>query len=328
MKQFGMAALISRRRMLATGIAGASLAKLAEADELPLQLAVGLHTDWEQIASELGQRAGIFQKRGLKLELLYTQGSGESMQALIAGSADIGVGLGTGGVMAAYAKGAPIRIIGSATTGSDDVYWYVRGDSRIKSVADINEDTTIGYSSTGSNSHLMLLALLDHYSIKAKPTRAGDLQVNYISVMSGQIDMGVATPPMGLPQLATGEIRMIARGNEVPSMRNQTVRVLAVNANTLKRRADAIARYVQAYRDTIDFMYSDPAALGIYRELSGTPEDLTRKTMTEFYPKRSLEPDQIVGIEKIMADAIAFKFLSAPLTAAQLNELVQVPSPL
>lgn len=320
--------MISRRSFTAAVLAASGLSTLAAAEEPELKVTVGLHTDWEQIPSELGQRAGIFRKRGLTLEILYTQGSGESMQAVIPGSADIGVGLGMGGVLAAYSRGAPLRIIGSASTGSDDVYWYVKGDSPIKSLKDVNEGMKIGYSSTGSNSHLMLLALLRHFGLKATLVRAGDLQANYIQVMSGQIDMGVATPPMGLQQLGTGEIRMIARGNEIPSMRDQTVRVLAANANTLKRRPDAIARYVQAYRETIDFMYSDPRALTLYRELTGTPEDLTRRTMTDFYPKTSLDPDRIVGLEKIMEDAVTFKFLNAPLTQAQVKELVQVPEKL
>ena len=318
----------ARRGLFGAMIGAAlSLGSSAWAAEETLKVAVGLHTNWEQIASDLGQRAGLFRKHGLKLDILYTQGSGESLQALTAGSADIGVGLGTGGVMAAFSKGAPIRIIGSATTGSDDVYWYARGDSPIKSLNDVKETTTIGYSSTGSNSHLMLLALLKHHDIKAKPTRAGDLQSNYVQVMSNQIDMGVATPPMGLRQLETGEIRMIARGNEIPSMREQTVRVLAVNAGTLKNRPDAVARYVQAYRETIDFMYSDSKALTLYRELSETPDELTRKTMTEFYSKSSLDPDRLSGLGRVMEDAIAFKFLAVPLSSEQMRELVQVPKP-
>ncbi len=317
--------MIGRRGLLAAPAFAAGLSRAQAADMPPLKVAVGLHTDWEQIPSELGQRAGLFGKRGVALDILFTQGSAESMQAVIPGAADIGVGLGTGGVLAAYSRGAPLRIIGSASTGSDDVYWYAKGDSAIRTVHDITERTTIGYSTMGSNSHLMLLALLSHHGLHAQPTRAGDLQANFIQVMTGQIDMGVATPPMGLKELGTGEIRMIARGNEIPSMRDQTVRVLAVNATTLHNRPDAIARYVQAYRDTIDFMYSDAGAPALYRELTGTPVDLTRQTMTDFYPRAALDPDRVEGLGKIMEAAIAFKFLAAPLTAAQLQTLVQIP---
>ncbi len=47
--------------------------------------------------------------------------------------------------------------------------------------------------------------------------------------------------------------------------------------------------------------------------------------MTEFYSKEGLNPDRISGLDEIMTDAIAMKFLSAPLTEAQLADLIQVP---
>jgi len=74
-------------------------------------------------------------------------------------------------------------------------------------------------------------------------------------------------------------------------------------------------------------MYADPQALKVYGEYSGIPERLTRRAMTEFYSKEGLDPDRISGIDAIMADAIAMKFLSAPLSKSQLDDLIQVPKP-
>ena len=68
---------------------------------------------------------GFFKKRGLVLDLLYTQGSGETMQAVIAGSADIGIGVGTPSAMAAFARGAPVLALANHTTGAPAAYWYV-----------------------------------------------------------------------------------------------------------------------------------------------------------------------------------------------------------
>ena len=73
-----------------------------------IKLAVGARGNWETAAAELGQNAGFFKRRGIALEILYTQGSGETQQAVISGSVGIGVGLGTTSVMAAFAKGAPL----------------------------------------------------------------------------------------------------------------------------------------------------------------------------------------------------------------------------
>ena len=107
-----------------------------------IKLAVGARGNWETAAAELGQNAGFFRKRGLVLDLLYTQGSGETQQAVISGSAAIGIGLGTTSVMNAFAKGAPLRAIGNASTGSSE-YWYVPGNSPLKSMTDAEVRATM-----------------------------------------------------------------------------------------------------------------------------------------------------------------------------------------
>ena len=116
-----------------------------------LKLAVGQRGNWDRSVGELGQRAGIFKKHGLELEILYTQGGGETQQAVISGSVDIGVGAGMKGVLSAFSKGAPVRVIGAVVKGGADLFWYVKAESPIKSLKDAN-GRTIAYSTTGSSS--------------------------------------------------------------------------------------------------------------------------------------------------------------------------------
>jgi len=99
---------------------------------------------WDTGAAELGQRAGIFRKYGLDLEILFKSGGAESQQAVIAGSMDIAVGIGVSGAIGAYSKGAPLRLIGSEMIGSPDLYWYVVPNSPIGNIAGIN-GKTVGY---------------------------------------------------------------------------------------------------------------------------------------------------------------------------------------
>ena len=79
---------------------------------------------------------GHFQNLGIDLESSKSSGGGETMQAVISGSVDIGMNAGTLGVLGAFAKGAPIRIISSQATG-DDAYCYARADSPVRSMADM-----------------------------------------------------------------------------------------------------------------------------------------------------------------------------------------------
>ena len=90
---------------LALGIAMTlAIATSALAEDM-LRLAIGQRGLWNTCISEVGQRGGIFKRHGINLEILYTQGSGETQQAAIAGSVDIAVGVGTMGVLSAYSKG-------------------------------------------------------------------------------------------------------------------------------------------------------------------------------------------------------------------------------
>src|SRR5215468_11054340 len=141
----------------ALALALSFLANAALAED-SIKLAVGARGNWETAAAELGQNAGFFDKRGVALDILYTQGSGETQQAVIAGSVGIGIGLGTTSVMAAFAKGAPLVAIGNASTGSSE-FWYVRADSGVQGMKDAG-GRTVAYSTTGSSSHMEVLAFV------------------------------------------------------------------------------------------------------------------------------------------------------------------------
>jgi len=313
----------SLRMMVGAAAAALALASAARAEDT-LKLAVGAPNNWDSGISDVGQRAGIFKKHGLQLEMLYTQGGGETMQAVIAGSADIGIAAGTTGVMGAFAKGAPVRIVGAGTTGASDLYWYVSANSPIKSFKEL-DGKTVGYSTNGASTHTTVLALIKHYGVNAKPVASGAAAVTLTQAMSGQIDVGWASPPFGLLQLQQGQIRIIARGSDVPATRDQTVRVHIVNADVLAKRRDVIARFMRGYRESLDFLYDNPEGVKIYAQYARVSEELAKQIRDEFLPKAAEQPDRVSGIDAITQDAITFKVLAAPLTKEQIAELVQIP---
>lgn len=302
-----------------------ALAANSAAAEDHLNVVVGHINNWEQQPPTLGQEAGIFKKHGLVLKNVGTRGAGETIQAVISGSADIGTGVGTPGVMRAFAKGAPIRILAPAFTGSGDLYWYVKADSKIKSLKDATPSTTIAYSTNGSSTNNVVLAFKNELGTKGTPTATGGPPGTLTAVMSGQIDIGWSAPPFGLQEIKDGKIRIIARGSDVPSLKNQTVRVLIVNANALKTRHDAIMRFIKAYRETVDWMYSDPKAFEMYAKKIKKPVDLVRDSAHKFQPKETLQTDKMVDLDGAMRDAVRLKFLQKPLTKEQLAELIQIP---
>lgn len=289
-----------------------------------VKLAVGQRGNWDTSISEVGQRAGIFKKHGLELEIVYTNGAGETQQAVISGSVDVGIAAGVMGVLSAYSKGAPVRVIGAETTGANDLYWYVKADSPIKSLKD-TDGKILAYSTNGSSTHGIVTAFMKQYDLKAKPTAMGGPAANLTAVMSGQIDVGWAAPPFGLDQLDQKQIRIIATGNDASAFKGQTVRLNIANANFLKAHKDVVDRYMKAYRETVNFLYTDPKALKVYSEWLNISEAKAKRTRDDFFPRSAVEPDKIVGLDTIVKDAVALNFTATELTKAQLDDLIQIP---
>jgi len=290
-----------------------------------LKLAIGQIDAWSNQVPTLGVYAGIFQKHGIALENFGTQGAGETIQAVISGSADIGIGVGTPGAMRAFSKGGPVRVLAAAYTGVDDIYWFVPADSPIKDVKDITEKHSIAYSTNGSTSDSVLRALIEQYDLKAKRTATGGPPATLTMTMSGQVDVGWSVAPFGLKELSAKTIRVVMRGRDVPSMRNQTVRVEIVNADVLQQRHDVIVRFMRAFRETLDWMYANPEAVKAYAAHMRMTEDLVQLQRDEFNPKEALNPDRLSDLDLVMQDAIAGKFLEKPLTPEQLAEFIQIP---
>jgi NitT/TauT family transport system substrate-binding protein len=316
--------------MKLTKIVGLALAvllasvRLAAAEDT-VKLAVGQRGNWDTSVSEIGQRAGIFKKHGLVLDIVYTQGAGETQQAVISGSVDIGVAAGVMGVFGAYSKGAPVRVISAETTGAKDLYWYVKADSPIKSLQD-TDGKTLAYSTNGSSTHGIVTAFMQEYKLKAIPTAVGGPAANLSAVMSGQIDVGWAAPPFGLDQLDQKQIRMIASGNDASAFKGQTVRLNIANAGFLQAHQEIVDRYMKAYRETLDYMYSNPEALKIYSDWLNITVAKAERTRDNFFPKAAVNPDKIVGLDTILKDAVTLKFTTTELSPQQVAELIQIPS--
>jgi NitT/TauT family transport system substrate-binding protein len=90
-----------------------------------------------------------------------------------------------------------------------------------------------------------------------------------------------------------------------------------------------VARFMQAYRETIDYMYGDnPQVLKDYAAFAGVSEVMAKRVRDEFFPRALVMPDEIKGLDSLMADAVELKFISAPLSKEQIAGLVQLQRPI
>lgn len=309
------------RLIAGAAVLAAALTGPASADDL-VKMTIGQRGNWDTAIAELGSKAGIFKKHGLTLEMIYTSGSGETLQPVISGSVDLGLAVGTLGAMAAYSKGAPVRIVGAQATGAAD-YWYAKNPA-IKTLKD-TDGKTIAFSSNGSSTQSVVRAFINEFKLTAKPQATGNPATTLTTVMTDQVDVGWASPPFGLKEIEEGKIHIVAKATDAALVRGQTIRVLVANTATLEKRKEVIERFMKAYRETIDYMYSDnPQVIKDYAEFVKVPEAMAKRVRDEFFPKGLVDPDKIAGLDSLMEEAVTLKFIPAPLTKAQTAELIQI----
>jgi NitT/TauT family transport system substrate-binding protein len=295
----------------------------ASAQTETLKVAISQRFFWDSSFVEFAEKAGFFKEAGLTVEPFYTDGGAATLTTVLSGSADIGLSNGLLGVIGAYVKGAPVRVISAQMTGAGELYWYVKADSPIKNLKD-EAIKTVSFSSPGSSSNLILLALLKQAGSKAKTVATGGAPATLTQIMTGQIDVGWAAAPFGLRQLNENQIRVIAKTTDVPQLANQTIRVNIANENALKTKRAAIEKFMRIYARAIDWAYTNQAAVDIFAENNKLPIDIAKKAVFEFYPKTGLQIGEIKGLDLTLQDALDYKYIPTAKTAAEVAPLFDI----
>lgn len=268
-----------------------------------------------------GLEEGIFKKHELDVSVIHGSGGAASLQAVITGSQDVVWGNGVLGVVSAYAKGAPVRILGSNIRGVQDLYWYVKPDSPIKSFKDLDGGKQMAYSRPGSTTDLAARFIAAAQNVKPKFVSVGGPSGSRTQLMSGQVDTGWSVYPLNKNLLREGKIRIIGTGKEASGLNGVTIRVIAANVNWLNKNRDVAKRLMTAFKESLAMTYSNQARLQTYakrwklnfEDVKDAPRDTPQEVAT-------LLP--VAGLDKINQIALDTKKIKKLLTAEQLKELV------
>ena len=296
-----------------------------------LKVAIPQRGFWDSTWVEFGEAAGFFKDAGLEVEVFYTEGGAQTIATVASGSVDIAMSNGILGAIGAYVKGGeatPYLIISAEMTGANELFWWVKADSPIKTLKDA-DGKTIAFSSPGSSSNLILLTLLRQAGSKAKPTPTGGVPGTFTQTMTGQIDIGWSVVPFALKDVEDGKIRIVARASQATELKNQTIRANLANVNSLKTKRETIAKFMRVIDKSIDWAYTNPQAIEIFaRNMKVTPA-IAKKAVDEFYPKSATQLGEIRDLERSLQDALDYKFIPAaktPKDVAGLFDIVYKPS--
>jgi NitT/TauT family transport system substrate-binding protein len=276
----------------------------------------------------VAQERGFFKESGIDVDVVFTKGGGENVQAVVSGDAQVGLSTGFFAVLSAFAKGAPVKIVASEITGMD-TFWYALGNSPIRKFEDL-AGKKVAYSLPGSSTHMAVLAIVDQLKAKGlkpgEPVSLGGIPDTFTGTKTGQTDAGWSVAPFFLDRVEKGEIRIVVKGSEIIALNDLTMRVHFANADFARKQPEALKGFLRAHQKAVDFMFESPretTKIWIKRAELKLPEATVLKTW-EFYSRAALAAKPVRGVEKTMEDAVKFKFLKAPLSQAEAAKLIDL----
>lgn len=300
---------------VAGGVSAQTLEKVKVASSF-----VGL---WDTSQPLFCKERGDFARAGLDVDVAWTRGGAETVQAIVAGNADIAYSPGTNAVLAAYMRGAKIKIVGAQFTGQGGAFFYVPAKSSIKSIADLN-GKTIAYPRPGGAMEALILAMRSDNKLDLKPVATGAMDATHTMVMTGQVDVGYAVVPSFLDKVENGTIRVLLSSDQIESQQNLTGRVNIASAEFVKNRRAVATKFFDVLDKCIDDSFANlDQSIKPYATINKIDEGVARRAIT-FYKREYMAFGPLKGLDETIAQALKDKFIDKPPTAEQLADLIDV----
>ena len=268
---------------------------------------------------------GFYEDAGLEVEANFTGGGAETVQTVVSGSSDIGTETSAPAAIGAFSQGAPIKIISASTTGLD-LFWFAQADGPYNSREDL-AGQKVGYSATGSSSHVGVLSLSDELvaqGLEAIEAEAvGGPSENYTAVQTDQIAAGWSQPPFFLEEVDNGELGIVARGSDIGEYRDVAVRVNIVNTQFAEHNPETVRRFLEVQQRAWDWIFDNPEeAVRVWKEAAELAEsEEMLLTSFDYYDRETMRLAPLDGQETLIEDARRFGFLEDDLSEGQINEL-------
>ena len=254
--RFGMAAVAVALALVSSACGGGSDDADAAGGQDGLgtiKVAVGIRQTFEFLPAEYGQSLGVWEKRGLKVENLFVQGSGQVSQAMAAEQAEVGLTAGASGVDAIL-SGVESKIVGLIGKDFKMMLVVVPKDSTITDVSGL-KGKTIGVSAAGrSPTTSPRRSPCSRAGRRATLKRAnvGGLNEQLAALESGSTDAFVWSAEAGFALEEQGKGRVLMDfGNIVKD--NVFGDIMATDA-AIKDREAAVKAYLEGWYETVNYM--------------------------------------------------------------------------
>ncbi len=265
------------------------------------------------IPVNVGDQLGFFKKHGLNLKIVNFNGGAKMVQALAAGSIDIGVGDQTS--MALIARGAPMLAVcqtgNELSTFSIGVPW----NSPIKSIKQL-KGKIIGISTNGSLSDWLAQELASSQGWAPGSITEVPIGISVASVTAAfrqhLIDamIGGTASFLNMAQHQAGRV-LVPVSDYVPNVASGTI---YASDGLIKSNGSAIRAFLASWLDTIAYMRTHKAEIiKIESSINGYPQ-----------PVMSADYDIVIGM---YSDDCKFSSISLAKMQSSFIDLKELDTP-
>ncbi|MPZ26716.1 MAG: PhnD/SsuA/transferrin family substrate-binding protein [Micromonosporaceae bacterium] len=218
-----------------------------------LTVAVGTAQTFEFLPAEFGLDLGVWEERGLQVENLYVQGSGQVAQAIAAGEADIGVTAGASGVDAIL-SGVESKIVGLIGADFRMMVLVVPEGSAIQSIDDL-QDTVVGVTSAGSLTDYLARTITVHQGWPEdaiQRANIGGLSEQLAALESGATDAFVWSVEAGFALEEEGSGQVLLDFGQIVT--ENVFEDIVASQPAIDEREDAVRAYLEGWYETVRHM--------------------------------------------------------------------------
>ncbi len=213
----------------------------------------------------LAQALKTFEKHGLEVEFVPTQGGPMAMQALITGDVDF-CATGHGQVANLYAMGKPTRIVFQM---QDKCTFYLVGRPELAGLKDI-AGKNVGCTKFGSETHAVGRALAAGAGIDPEKgltmVETGGMATMAAALESGRVEAALAWQPMVGKLEQAGKAKVLAALNTVEDSKkyfgspDYSFSVLQVTPELASKKPGTVKRFVAAVLEAQDWLRGHSSA--------------------------------------------------------------------
>ena len=256
----------------------------------------------------VAEKQGLYEKKGIKVELVQFNNGGDLMTAMASGQVDVGY-VGIAPVLSSVAKGVPVKVISSAQTEGSGI--IVTKDSGIKSAADL-KGKSIATPGEASIQHVLLSNYLDKNGLSIKDLNVSAMKVPSMNdaLKTKQIDGIITFQPY--VSIAANDTNNVVLENSSGILPNHPCCVVVASDDFIKNHENETKNIIEIHNESTKFINDNIKSGNTSEVVKLLPEDIVSNADLEALSLQSFP--FISGIDNsFKADVDSFQNLEVKL---------------